>query len=127
MQILDGKETSKAIRQELAEAVQSRKAKIKILVGVIGLGFFYSCECSRTADGNVLDESTQFPIDSVLVKGIEKVYNNMYTDSTGRYFMTTGMTGAVGGCPDVKISFSKEGYHEQTLVNPEGNVYLKKK
>src|SRR5690554_4661549 len=27
MQILDGKETSKAIRQELAEAVQSRKAK----------------------------------------------------------------------------------------------------
>lgn len=104
-----------------------RKAYIKILVGLIGVGFFYSCECRRTADGTVLDESTQLPIDSVKVKGIEKVYHEMYTDSSGKYFMTTGMMGAVGGCPDIKISFSKEGYHEQTLVNPEGKVFLKAK
>lgn len=84
-----------------------------------------SCECTRTGEGVVLDETTHLPIDSVLVKGIDKVYNEIYTDSTGSYFMTTGMTGAVGGCPDIKISFSKVGYHSQILVNPNGNVYLK--
>lgn len=87
-----------------------------------------SCECTRTADGVVLDEKSLLPIDSVLVKGVVNVYNQEYTDSTGRYFMTTGMTGAVGGCPDIKISFSKEGYQSLTLTNPDDdNVYMKKK
>lgn len=88
---------------------------------------FVACECTRTADGVVLDETTQLPLDSVLVQGIEKVYNQDYTDSTGSYFMTTGMTGAIGGCPDIKMSFSKEGYKTQVLVNPNGNVFLKSK
>ncbi|WP_417264660.1 hypothetical protein [Brumimicrobium sp.] len=104
-----------------------RKAYIKMLGGLISLGFFYSCECDRKVSGTVLDMATQLPIDSVLVKGVESVYYEYYTDSSGKYFMTTGMTDAVGGCPDIKISFSKEGYHEETLVNPEGKVFLKAK
>ncbi|PKR80200.1 hypothetical protein CW751_11090 [Brumimicrobium salinarum] len=86
-----------------------------------------SCECRRTASGNVLDISTKLPIDSVFVKGIERVYNEYYTNSEGEYYMTTGMIGAVGGCPSITISFSKEGYYEKTLINPNGDVYLMKK
>lgn len=89
---------------------------------------FLSCECSRIGDGIVLDETTHLPIDSVLVKGIENIYSQTYTDSSGSYFITTGMIGAVNGCPDIKISFSKDGYYDLTVVNPgEDNIYMKKK
>ena len=88
----------------------------------------FSCECNRTAHGLVLDKTTQLPIDSVLVKGLESVYYDSYSDETGNYFMTTGMIGAVGGCPDMKISFSKEGYYDITVVNPgEDIIYMIKK
>lgn len=104
-----------------------RKAYIKMLGGLISLGFFYSCECSRQAKGLVLDETTQEPLDSVLVEALTITKYGVYSDSLGSYFISSGMTGAVGGCPDYEVSFSKEGYHSQTLVNPDGNVYLKAK
>lgn len=87
---------------------------------------FFSCECRRSANGIIIDEATQRPLDSVRVEGLTITLYSVFSDSLGNYSVVTSMTGTVGGCPDYNVSFSKEGYQTQVLVNPEGSVYLKK-
>lgn len=88
--------------------------------------FFISCECRRDAKGVIIDETTQLPLDSVRVEGLTITLYSVYSDSLGSYSISTSMTGAVGGCPDYKVSFSKAGYQTQVVENPgEGTIFLR--
>jgi len=98
---------------------------IKFLLASLTLLLITSCECRRNAKGIIMDEATQLPIDSVRVEALTITLYDVYSDSSGNYSIGTSMTGSVGGCPDYNVSFSKEGYQTQVLVNPNGNVYLK--
>ena len=99
---------------------------LKIMYVLFSGLFLTSCECSRDASGVIMDETTQQPLDSVKVEGLTITLYSVFSDSLGNYSIGTSMTGAVGGCPDYKVSFSKEGYYSQVLVNPDGNVYMRK-
>ncbi|RYM33788.1 hypothetical protein ERX46_07410 [Brumimicrobium glaciale] len=104
-----------------------KKLILKICFSAAVLFLFISCECSRSANGKVLDEETLLPIDSVLVKALTVLYGEVLSDSTGNYFLGSEMTGAVGGCPDLEVSYSKKGYQSRIVVNPDKSViYLKK-
>jgi hypothetical protein len=98
----------------------------KTCLFLIVFAFLFSCECSRSAKGQIIDESTQLPIDSVMVEGLTMSMYEVYSDSLGNYVISTKTTGAVGGCPDYKVSYSKAGYETKVLENPgESNIYLK--
>ncbi len=87
-----------------------------------------SCECRRSANGQILDESTLLPLDSVNVKGLSVLFNEDVSDSAGNYILGSTMTGTVGGCPDLKVTYSKEGYETLTMTNPDDEIiYMKKK
>src|SRR5690554_2170846 len=98
----------------------------KIILVLFCAFFVISCECRRDASGVIMDETTQKPLDSVKVEALTITLYSVFSDSLGNYSIGTGMTGATGGCPDYKVSFSKEGYYSQVLVNPDGNVYMRK-
>lgn len=99
---------------------------VKTLLTSLGLFLITSCECSRSAKGVIIDETTQLPMDSVRVEGLTISLYHIYSDSVGKYFISTKMTGAVGGCPDYKVSYSKEGYQTQVVVNPEkSNIFMR--
>ena len=99
---------------------------VKILLVSLGLFLITSCECRRIAHGVIVDETTQLPLDSVRVEGLTITLYDVYSDSSGNYSIGTSMTGAVGGCPDYKVSYSKEGYQTQVIENPEkSTIYMR--
>lgn len=101
------------------------KQLFTILFLLIAFTLFTSCECNRTAKGQIIDEITQLPIDSVVVEGLTISFYKTLSDSTGNYFIATKTTGAVKGCPEYKVSYSKEGYQTKVVINPgERIIYL---
>ncbi|WP_123776128.1 hypothetical protein [Brumimicrobium aurantiacum] len=98
---------------------------IKLATFSIASVLFLSCECRQEASGIILDKNTNEPIDSVIVRGEEGMDGEVYSAEDGSYAIDGGMTGAVKGCPDSKVSFSKEGYETMYVTNPnEKTIYL---
>ena len=83
--------------------------RLKILIPIKLILILSSCDCWTDINGTVYDSETQTPLDSVQIKSFENglLKNEMMTDSTGKYY---GSTGNTGFCKDLEVQFSKEGY-----------------
>ena len=85
-----------------------------------------SCEGMRFADGYVYDKTTNDPIDSVLCVVLENG-SEVYTDSTGHYYIDGPFGGCLSECKDMTVEYSKLGFQTQTILNPERDyIYLEK-
>jgi hypothetical protein len=86
-----------------------------------------SCEGARCADGYVKDKSSGQLLDSVYVNVVTGA-TQVYTDSTGEFKVCNQFGGCVPRCHDIMIEFSKQGYKQVTIENPNKGVvvYLEK-
>lgn len=94
---------------------------------ILGL---YSClnrSCFTDGNGIIYDMESKTALDSVLVESYidgSTLNRSMITDSTGKFWGTTGDT---GHCTDLHIRLSKTGYNPQVLINPDNDtIYLTK-
>lgn len=71
-----------------------------------------SCDCLQHVQGFVIDSETRLPIENVVIKEKGKDWV-IHTDSLG-YFELTSMTTSLFSCPNMSISFKKEGYDKNT-------------
>jgi len=100
--------------------------KIPTFLLILTLGI-YSCEGMRCAEGVVKDKATGLPLDSVYVKVASNDRYEKYTDSTGAFDACNPFGGCVPKCRDIMIEFSKPGYKNVILENPDsGDVFLEK-
>lgn len=95
---------------------------------------FTTCEGYTEANGRVLDADTNEPLDSVLVGSwVNKIKDQnfeseMLTDSTGKWWATTGLVGcSCNKCADLLVQFSREGYETLILENPQDSIVFLKK
>lgn len=70
--------------------------------------FYSSCECWADYPLYVKDKETNEPIKDARVKCSRDC--DGYTDNIGFYRAGYANEGGVGGCPDLSITISKEGY-----------------
>ncbi|MDR1846537.1 MAG: carboxypeptidase-like regulatory domain-containing protein [Bacteroidales bacterium] len=80
--------------------------KIPSLIFIVLI--FVSCDCLIRVQGTVIDMETKLPIDKVSISVIKKTHI-IYTDSLGNFELTS-MSGGLFGCPNIVVSFEKEGY-----------------
>lgn len=96
---------------------------LSIILVFLLIQVFLSCERREEIAITVIDKTSQSPLDSVFVDikaGKNEKYNKNssegYTDSTGNY-STSMSIGCTGGCYDIFITYSKEGYKEISELN----------
>jgi hypothetical protein len=75
--------------------------------------------------GTVRDALTNAPLDSVLVtqfwleKDADRILDQAYSDSTGRYLTDGGLVGCGGRRCRFMVVFEKKGYTPLAVNNPE--------
>jgi len=107
------------------------KTPYKILILLFIVTIFISCEAQKQISVIVLNKQTSQPIDEVFVKvmagkngDFTKSGDEGYTNKTGKY-ETYIMVGCSGGCYDIKINYSKNGFKATETINQiEDTVYL---
>ena len=87
-----------------------KKIKISLLVFIFAV--FTSCDCLQHITGFTIDYETQLPIDKAMVKDTD-TDRIIYTDSLGNFEYRAKVIGLFG-CPNIKLSFEKEGYKKVT-------------
>ena len=90
-----------------------------------------SCDYFYSGSGIVIDRISKQPIDSVLIEAylIDKneslFVKQMYSDSVGRFHLSTGPLGSHD--MDLVLIFSKEGYNNLIAKEPYGeNIILER-
>jgi hypothetical protein len=68
-----------------------------------------ACDCMQEVTGEVRDKETNAPLADVAIQAKFSLSYNGLTDSTG-LFGYRGISGGLFGCPNVRLTFSKEGY-----------------
>ena len=93
-----------------------------------------TCEGYTEANGIVVDDDTNQPLDSVLVGSWAYKINDhnfeseILTDSTGKWWATTGLVGCgCNKCADLVVQFSRQGYETLILENPQDSIVFLKK
>lgn len=87
----------------------------------IGLLFMLSCDCYQVVSGSVIDDSTQQPIEGVVIRNKNKEYDKVATDSTGLFELST-ISGGLCGCPSMEIVIEGKGYLPlETKIRAGGN------
>ena len=84
-----------------------------------------SCDCIFFCSGTIYDSNTKQPIDSVKCKPIPSGTIE-FSDSLGRYSVSSGLMGCLFVPPKAKVKFSKTGYKTKTVKKNHGQVYLDK-
>ena len=80
-----------------------------------------SCDCYQVVSGVVIDSVTQQPIEGIVVRNKNKVHNNVVTDSTG-VFELSSISGGLCGCPPMEIVINGKGYEPlETKIRAGGN------
>jgi len=97
------------------------------LLKLIGLGFIIislaSCDFVKSGRGIVVEKNSQRPIDSVLIeaylinKNVSYFIEQLYTDSTGLFNITSGPLG--NGDIDLILVMSKPGYNNIVVKEPK--------
>jgi hypothetical protein len=104
------------------------KLKALLLSGLLILSL-KSCffPCNLGYGGKVVDEVTDEPIDSVLIKYYNggNYLGEILTDSTGEFFVN-GETHSIfigGKCKELKLVFFKSGYESLDVSTTTGEIY----
>jgi hypothetical protein len=107
------------------------KAISKLVLLLFSLIVLISCEAQKEINVFVLNEETGSPISGALVKvmagkggDFTKSGDEGHTNRNGNY-ETNIMIGCAGGCYDIKINYSKEGFKTVERMNQiQDTVYL---
>ncbi len=104
-----------------------KSSNLVLICIAIALAMFTGCEGYSTAEGVVKDKETNLPLDSVLCK-VTSGQMEVYTDSTGKYYVHNPFGGCIGGCKDIAVQFSKKDYKTilKTEKDASGIIYLEK-
>jgi hypothetical protein len=110
--------------------LNKNRIKNSILLFII-LSSLTSCDYVISGSGIVIDKISKQPIDSVLIEAyyIDKneslFVGQMYSDSVGRFYLSTGPLGSHD--MDLVLIFSKEGYNNLIAKEPHGeNIILER-
>lgn len=92
-----------------------------IAIILIGLSIILSScgDCNQIAEGVIVDEKTNQPIDSAYVQNILKAYDNTYSDSLGNFELHS-ISGGLFKCPPISVIIKKDGYRPVTLKMESG-------
>jgi hypothetical protein len=100
----------------------SWKMNLKIILLLISLNFFISCDCIQNVSGIILDAETNKPIDKVVIKKLGD--NNVYNSDENGFFEIRKISGGLFKCPDMKIVITKEKYKTDTIEIKNGEDKL---
>ena len=93
-----------------------------ILILVVFINLFISCDCLQNGSGIIVDEETKKPIKNVEIKEIGKDFIQN-TDENG-YFEIRHISGGLLSCPDITIIVSKKEYQTDTIIIKNGEDKL---
>ena len=93
-----------------------------ILILVVFINLFISCDCLQNGSGIIVDEETKKPIKNVEIKEIGKDFIQN-TDENG-YFEIRHISGGLFSCPDMTIIISKKEYKTDTIMIKNGEDKL---
>ena len=85
-----------------------------IVLSIVSLTSFVSCDCVQIAKAKVLDSQTKQPIDSVSVFKKSTTKQNALTDINGNFELRS-ISGGLGGCPPMTIVLNKIEYKTKTV------------
>ena len=107
---------------------QEKSLSLKVFTVIFGFVLFLSsCEGFVDYSGTIYDVQTKEPLDSVLCQFVVFKRDNFhfYSDSLGKYYVSTPLVGCVPNCGEYEVEFSKRGYKTQIIKAPT-DVYLEK-
>lgn len=88
---------------------------MRYIFSIIALCFFAGCECWADYPAYVKDKETNEPISDAKIDSSHD--GDGLTDSSGFFEAGYSNVGGVGGCPDLSITISKEGYKTHFIQN----------
>ncbi|POS00623.1 hypothetical protein Q361_1401 [Flavobacterium croceum DSM 17960] len=97
-----------------------KKAYLIILIVFINL--FISCDCLQNGSGIIVDEETKKPINNVEIKEVGKDFIQ-HSDENG-YFEIHHISGGLFSCSDITIIVSKKEYISDTIEIKNGEDKL---
>ena len=107
---------------------QSNLLSLKFFTVILGfILILSSCEGYVDYSGIIYDAQTREPLDSVKCVMVAFKRDNLiaYSDSVGKYYVSTPLVGCVPNCGEYEVEFSKQGYKKQTVKAPT-DIYLEK-
>ena len=93
-----------------------------ILILIVFINLFISCDCLQNGSGIIVDEETKKPLKNVEIKEIGKDFIQN-TDENG-YFEIRHISGGLFSCPDMTIIVSKKEYKTDTIMIKNGEDKL---
>lgn len=96
--------------------------KTYLIILIIFINLFISCDCLKNGSGIIVDEETKKPIKNVEIKEIGKDFIQN-TDENG-YFEIRHISGGLFSCPDMTIIVSKKEYKTDTIMIKNGEDKL---
>ncbi len=84
-----------------------------IILGLLIVVFFVSCDCVVHRRGRVYDSETKLPVKDVKVHIVNAKERDEYTDSLG-YFEVRKLSGGFYCNGDMTLSFEKDGYNKSS-------------
>ena len=96
--------------------------KTYLIILIVFVNLFISCDCLQNGSGIIVDEETKKPIINVEIKEIRK-YFIQNTDENG-YFEIRHISGGLFSCPDMTIIVSKKEYQTDTIIIKNGEDKL---
>ncbi len=111
--------------------------KFKRITGLILILLFtfslWSCQKAVSASGYVVDSTSKFPLNNVLIEAFlnhpspDAFVMRTRTNQEGAYYVYTQPFPCTGTCPELVVQISLDGYQPQTIKNPHNDTtYLVK-
>jgi hypothetical protein len=101
---------------------------IILLLGIVALLFFASCEKTISGNGVVMDKTSGMPLKEATVNAyLDHPSPDTYqmqttTDDQGRYFVSSDPQVCTGSCPDLYVEIYKDGYSSAIVKNPDNDT-----
>jgi len=93
--------------------------KLLIIIIIIGLIFFTSCDCYQIVTGTVIDNVTKNPIEGIVIYNKNKPTNKTETDYQGKFELSS-ISGGPFGCPPMTIIIEHSNYKTKEVEIPAG-------
>ena len=96
--------------------------KTYLIILIVFINLFVSCDCLQNGSGIIIDEETKKPIKNVEIKEVGKDFVQN-SDENG-YFEIRHISGGSFSCPDMTIIVSKKEYQTDTIIIKNGEDKL---
>lgn len=79
-----------------------------------------SCEGAKMMSAVVVAQNTRQPIPGAAIHVLNSLGDSTVTDGSGRFSLSTRLTGMMFGGPSFKFEVKKEGYETQVITTKYG-------